>query len=81
MWSTTLQPTKQGMYYLEFERSAGEPVVSFYDFAGKKSSIVFQMKNGSWQNATFSVSPDGKYVLYPKVDQSQTNMEVVENFR
>jgi len=80
-WGTTLQPTRQGMYYLEFERSAGEPVVSFYDYATKKSSIVFEMKGGGRNNATYSISPDGKYILYAKVDQSQTNIELVENFQ
>jgi Tol biopolymer transport system component len=82
MWSTTLEPTKQGMYYIEFERSAGEPVVSFFDFATKKSSVVFQVKKGSRRDLnTFWVSPDGKSLLYSRVDQSQTNFEVVENFR
>jgi Tol biopolymer transport system component len=81
LWSTTLQPTRRGVYYIEFERSAGEPVVSFYDYAEKKSSVVFQMKGGDRNNTTYSISPDGKYILYSKVDQSQTNIEAIENFR
>jgi Tol biopolymer transport system component len=82
MWSTTLQPTKQGMYYIEFERSANEPVVSFFDYGEKKSTVIFHIKRGGWRDgATYSVSPDGKYILYARVDQSQTNFEVVENFR
>ena len=81
MWNTTLQPTRQGLYYLEWERSVHEPVVSFFDFATRKSTIIFHTKQGGGRDTTYWVSPDGKYILYPRVDQSQTNLELVENFR
>jgi Tol biopolymer transport system component len=81
LW-TAIQPAKKGVYYLEFARNARGLMVSFYDFATRKNEVVFRMKNADFfQAMSFSVSPDGNYILYPRVDQSQTNLMLVENFR
>lgn len=80
LW-TTLQTSQTGLYYMEWERGSRRMVVSFYDFAARKSVAVLPLKNTDMQSASFSVSPNGKSVLYPRVDQSQTNLMLVENFR
>jgi hypothetical protein len=80
-WSTTLQMTKSGMYYMEFERSARSFVASFYDFAAKKSSLAFRFRDMDGQSPTYSISPDGRTVLYPRVDETQADLVMIDNFR
>jgi Tol biopolymer transport system component len=78
----SMQPTRKGVYYTEFEQSASSLVVSFYDYSTKKSSIVFRLRNTGWRSSgSYSVSPDGKSILYARVDPIQTNLMLVENFK
>ena len=78
----SMQPTRKGVYYTEFEQSSNSLVVSFYDYSTKKSSIVFRLRNTGWRSSgSYSVSPDGKSILYARVDQSQTNLMLVDNFK
>ncbi|HWC97102.1 MAG TPA: LpqB family beta-propeller domain-containing protein [Candidatus Sulfopaludibacter sp.] len=79
MWDG-IQTTAKGVYYLEFTRSGRALVVVCYDFAAKKSQPVVRFKNTNGFEG-YSISPDGKFVLYSKVDQNETNLELVENFK
>jgi hypothetical protein len=67
---------------LEFNRGSRAVDLAFYRYSTSKSSEVLGMKGaeGSF-GAGFTISPDGKTVLYPKIDRSQTNLVVIENFR
>ncbi len=80
-WSTTMEVTKNGLYYLEFERGDRNFLLSRYDFAAKNNSVVFRFHNMDFGSPSFSVSPDGRWVIYPRVDQSQTDLVMIENYR
>jgi Tol biopolymer transport system component len=73
----------KGAYVPEWERSTRTSVISFYDYETKKSTILFRAKSeeGFSFGQSFSVSPDGKYLLFPKVDQSETNLVLIENYK
>lgn len=77
MWGG-IQTTPKGVYYLEFSRSGRAPVVAFYDFAAAKSHPVVRLEG---MFGSYSISPDGKYILYSKVDRNETNLQLVDNFR
>jgi len=79
MWGS-LHTTPKGIFYLEFTRNGRSLVVEFYDFATRKIQPLVRFKNTNWFEG-YSISPDGKYVLYSKVDQNETNLVMVENFR
>lgn len=80
VWSA-IQPVKDGVYYLEWTRAQRSFVLTFYDFATQKSTGVLMLKNIDLAGDGFEVSPDGKHLLYPKTDQNETNLALVENFR
>ncbi len=76
------QPTKNGVYYLTFDRFDRSMAVSFFDFATKKPMPVYRMRARDVSfSGSFAVSPDEKSILFSRVDQSQTNVMLVENFQ
>jgi Tol biopolymer transport system component len=82
MFWTTLQPVRKGVYYGEFDHGARSVDVSFFEFENKRNSVLLRIRTREMgRTSSFSVSPDGKSVLYPRVDQSETNLMMVENFR
>jgi Tol biopolymer transport system component len=77
-----LQTAQKGIYYMEFDRGDRAMVISFFDYSTKRSSVAFRTRIADFSvPMSFEVSPDGKYILYPMVDQSQTNLMLVENFK
>ena len=76
------QPAQKGIYYQGVDRGERALIVSFFDYATKRSSVAFRVRMADFSvPVSFSLSPDGRYILYPMVDRSQTNLKLVENFR
>ncbi|MDE3165335.1 MAG: PD40 domain-containing protein [Acidobacteriota bacterium] len=78
---TNIQATKTGIYYPVWERSARGVAVVFFDYAGKKNTVVMRSRGLDRSSGSFSVSPDGKSIVYAKVDREQTGLVMVEGFR
>jgi Tol biopolymer transport system component len=88
--------TDKGMYYVQWNgagrRNArvttpngvrflnmGTASLMFYDFDSKESKEVFASQ--AREVTGLSISPDQKYVLYPRTDESATTLMLVEGFR
>jgi hypothetical protein len=80
LWGA-IQPAKKGVYFAVWERSRRGTGLCFYDYESKKSTVVAHVEGFDRGGSIFSVSPDGKWVIYPKTDRSQTNLMLVENFK
>jgi Tol biopolymer transport system component len=80
LFRSPMQAVKTGLYYSEFDRGQRSLVVEFYDFATAKSRPALRVKDADFGEG-FSISPDGKWALYPKTDRGQTNLALLENFR
>jgi Tol biopolymer transport system component len=67
----------KGVYYID--QPSGEARLQFYDFATGRSTTV--ARNLGDVELGFTVSPDGRTILYSRVDSSLSDLMLVENFR
>jgi len=67
----------KGIYY--FDRPANEVRLRFFDFATAKSTTIAQNLGNVTSGMT--VSPDGRTILYCRIDFSVDDLMLVENFR
>lgn len=82
MFNSPLQVTAKGIYYAEYDRRRRGAILAFYDFASGKSRDVAQLRGFTpGSGDAFSVSPDGTSVAYGRVDNSETHLVMMENFR
>jgi len=69
---------QKGIYYID--QPSGEYGLRFFDFATGKSTTVAR-NLGNDVDLGLTASPDGRTILYSRVDSSVDDLMLVENFR
>ena len=76
--------TPQGIYFIQ-PPDTDEPgssfLIRFFDFATGRATTIHSLPPGVFVNVGLTVSPDSRSILYTQVDQSQSDLMLVENFR
>jgi hypothetical protein len=75
--ATSFAVVEGGIYYLEF--TSGETRLRYFDLSTRQSTMIA----GSLGNVGFGLtaSPDGREILFSRVDSSLDDLMLVENFR
>jgi hypothetical protein len=70
-----------GIYFVNVEVKL-HPTIEFFSFAtGRVRQIAAMEKEAVLGGPGFAISPDGRWILYTQVDQSGSDIILVENFR
>ena len=69
---------EKGIYFATAEDPA-KPLIEFYSFATRSVTQVARLARPF--RSVFSVSPDGRWLLFTQLDQSGSDIMLMENFR
>ena len=67
---------KDGIYFVE----TGKSTVQFYRFADDKTVDIAKFENVPF-TGQFAITPDGRTIVYSKIDQRVSDLILVENFK
>ena len=76
--------TPQWIYFIQppdTHEPGGSFLIRFFDFATGRATTIHSLPPGVGAYLGLTVSPDGRSILYAQVDQSQSDLMLVENFR
>src|SRR6266542_902876 len=68
---------KDGVYFRELCREHEEPAVVFLAFGASKPVHLAALPEQGWSG--FAVSPDGSWIVYPRVDRHTCDIRLIEN--
>jgi len=69
---------KKGIYFFQGPEKTGYSDLSFYEFATQRHKKILAIQRPVDRLA---LSPDGRTILYPQLDESGSVLMLVENFR
>jgi serine/threonine protein kinase/Tol biopolymer transport system component len=70
----------EGGVYFSNRLATPDPAIEFYDFTNKQTTKLLSIEKSKFYGM-ITASPDGKWVLWPQVDQVQNEIMLVENFQ
>jgi hypothetical protein len=70
---------KEGIYFIPSPDSAHHYSIQFFDFATKRIRSIITIEKPVYSG--LYVSPDGRWLLNPQIDQVGSDLMLVENFR
>ena len=75
--------TERGVYFIRRDARGEESAysIAFLDASSGEESVVAELPAGTRPFVALSVSPDGRHLLYDRVDQWGADLMLVENFR
>jgi Tol biopolymer transport system component len=76
----TWAPTESGIYFMVDAKPHGE--LRFFDLRSQKVSRIFSLEKSlpGWSGG-ISISPDVKWLLYPQMDGSASDLMMIENWK
>jgi len=77
------QPVDDGIYLVSRVAKAGPPEdrILFFSFATKSVGLIAPVDKPVSGYGGFSVSPDRQHIVFAEIDQDQSDIMLVENFR
>ena len=84
VYSRNFSVTPQGIYFIQapdIDYPDRSYLLRFFDFASERVETITSLPTSVAFWGGISVSPDGRFMLYTQVDQSRSDLMLVENFR
>ncbi len=76
--------TGQGICFFDLHGSTGAAALKFHNFATGKVTLLREFSKDTPvdpSGTALTVSPDGRWILYTQLDQSGSNLMLVENYQ